>query len=57
MKLKWWALALTVFGIALSWLGSIPGMTDLTEIYLGMFLIFISAIIWLVVLVRWLSSN
>ncbi len=54
--LKWWALALTIFGIGIGWLGSIPGMTNLSEIYFGAFIFFVSVIIWLVVLVKWLMK-
>lgn len=54
--LKWWALSLTLFGIALGWLGSLQGLQNLTEIYLGAFLFLISIVIWLVVLVKWLMK-
>lgn len=54
--LKWWALTLTIFGTALGWLGSLQGLQNLTQIYLGVFFVFVSVIVWLVVLVKWLMK-
>lgn len=55
--LKWCALALSLLAIALGWIGSIPGITNLTAIFLCTALIFVALVLWLAVFFRWLFKK
>lgn len=57
MKLIWWTVLISVLGIASSWIGSVPGITNLTLIFTGVLLLVIAIILWFVVLVRWLATR
>lgn len=55
--LKWWAIGASLLGGVLSWIGSVPGITNLTAIYLGTALVFAALVLWLAVFFRWLFKK